>query len=64
MIIKYSTPHYAFDWIYFSTATGRKFLHYCDIVHKFSDDVIMQRRKELLEVQLLHAVILILLCYS
>ena len=46
----YSTPHYAFDWIYFSTAAGHKFLHYCDIVHKFSDDVIMQRRKELQQV--------------
>lgn len=43
------TPQYAFDWIYFSTATGRKFLHYCEIVHKFSNDVIMERRKELLE---------------
>ena len=45
-----STPYYAFDWVYFSTAAGRKFLHYCDVVHKFSDDVIMQRRKELQQV--------------
>ena len=45
-----SVPHYAFDAIYFSTAAGRKFLHYCNVVHKFSDDVIMQRRKELLQV--------------
>ena len=48
--MSYRTPHYAFDTIYFSTAAGRKFLHYCDFVHKFSDDVIMQRRKELLQV--------------
>ena len=45
-----STPHYAYDCIYYSTAAGRKFLHYCDVVHKFSDDVIMQRREELLQV--------------
>ena len=45
-----STPYYAYDCIYYSTAAGRKFLHYCDIVHKFSDDVIMQRREELLKV--------------
>ena len=50
-IYLYSKPHYyAFDWIYFSTAAGRKFLHYCDIVHKFSDDVIIKRRKELQQV--------------
>ena len=45
-----STPHYAYDCIFYSTAAGRKFLHYCDVVHKFSDDVIMQRREELLQV--------------
>ena len=50
MLALSSTPHYALDWIYFSSAAGRKFLHYSDIVHKFSDDVIMERRKELLQV--------------
>ena len=45
-----STPHYAYDCIFYSTAAGRKFLHYCDVVHKFSDDVIMQRREELVQV--------------
>ena len=45
-----STPHYAYDCIFYSTVAGRKFLHYCDVVHKFSDDIIMQRREELLQV--------------
>ena len=44
------TPYYFIDSIYYSTADGRKFLHHCDVVHKFSDDVITQRRAELLQV--------------
>ena len=46
--IGYSAPQHVFDWIYFSTSTGRKFLHHSDAVHKFSEGVIMQRREELL----------------
>ena len=44
----YSAPQHILDWIYFSSSAGRKFLHHSDVVHKFSEGVIMQRRKELL----------------
>lgn len=44
----YSYPLHAVDWIYFSSSAGRNFLHHCDVVHKFSEDVIVQRRKEIL----------------
>ncbi|XP_065910276.1 cytochrome P450 4B1-like [Dysidea avara] len=49
MIERVFTPHYAIDWIYFNTTAGRQFLHYCDVVHKFSEGVIVQRREELLK---------------
>ena len=60
--ICYSSPLYPVDWLYHSFPAGRKFLHHCDIVHKFSENIIMQRRKELiLKVELwfylFHAVI-------
>ena len=48
-----SNPLYFFDWIYFNTPAGHQFLHYCDIVHKFSESVILQRREELLKVVIL-----------
>ena len=47
-VIHYSAPLYAINWIYFSSSAGRSFLHHCDVVHKFSEDVIVQRREELL----------------
>ncbi|XP_065909678.1 cytochrome P450 4F6-like [Dysidea avara] len=43
------SPQYFFDWVYFSTAAGRRFLHCCDVVHKYSEEVIMKRREELLK---------------
>ena len=46
----YSKPHYAYDWIFFSTAAGRKFLHCCDVIHEHSNDVIMKRRMEIARV--------------
>ena len=46
----YSKPHYAFDWIFFSTATGRKFLRCCDVIHEQSYDVIRKRRMEIAQV--------------
>ncbi|XP_065892053.1 cytochrome P450 4F6-like isoform X2 [Dysidea avara] len=42
-------PHLYFDWVYFSTATGRKYLHYCDVVHKCSEAVILRRKEELIK---------------
>ncbi|XP_065897731.1 cytochrome P450 4F6-like [Dysidea avara] len=45
-------PLLAFDWIYFATAAGHKFLHNCNLVHKFSEEVILQRRDELLKTPL------------
>ena len=45
-----SKPHYHFDWIYFNTRSGHEFLHCCDIIHKYAEDVIVQRREELLDV--------------
>ncbi|XP_065885802.1 cytochrome P450 4F6-like isoform X2 [Dysidea avara] len=42
-------PLLIFDWVYFKTADGRKFLNYSKIVHKYSEDVILQRRDELLK---------------
>ncbi|XP_065910275.1 ultra-long-chain fatty acid omega-hydroxylase-like [Dysidea avara] len=42
-------PLYVFDWMYFNTPAGRQFLHYSDVVHKFSEGVIVQRREELLK---------------
>ena len=45
-----SNPLYVFDWMYFNTPAGRQFLHYSDVVHKFSEGVIVQRREELLKV--------------
>jgi len=46
----HSNPLIVFDWIYFRTADGLKFLHYSNIVHKYSEDVILKRRAELLKV--------------
>ncbi|XP_065911380.1 cytochrome P450 4F6-like isoform X2 [Dysidea avara] len=43
------SPQYFFDWVYFSTAAGRRFLHCCDVVHEYSEEVIMKRREELLK---------------
>ena len=42
-------PYY-WDLVYFSTKKGREFLKACEIVHRFSMDVIKKRRKELEEV--------------
>ena len=39
-----SNPLYYYDWIYFNIPAGHQFLHYCDVVHKFSESVIVQRR--------------------
>ena len=38
------------DLIYCFTSSGREFHHYCKIAHKYSEEVIIKRRKELLEV--------------
>ena len=38
------------DLIYYFTSSGRDFLHYCDVAHKYSEEVILKRRRELLEV--------------
>jgi len=38
------------DLIYYCTPSGREFLHYCDVVRKYSEEVIIKRRKELMEV--------------
>ncbi|XP_065886152.1 cytochrome P450 4F12-like [Dysidea avara] len=43
------TPHYALDWMYYFTASGRKFSHYCNLAHEYSEKVIVQRREELLK---------------
>ena len=48
-----SNPLYYYDWIYFNIPAGHQFLHYCDVVHKFSESVIVQRREELLKVEYL-----------
>ena len=53
LLTMHSNPLLAFDWIYFATAAGHKFLHNCNLVHKFSEEVILQRRDELLKVILL-----------
>ena len=50
LFLLHSTPFYAYDWIFFWTAAGRKFLQCCDIIHKYSYDVIGQRRMELQQV--------------
>ncbi|XP_065885820.1 cytochrome P450 4F6-like isoform X2 [Dysidea avara] len=42
-------PLLIYDWIYFKTADGRKFLHHCEVVQKYSEDVILERREELLK---------------
>ncbi|XP_065910268.1 ultra-long-chain fatty acid omega-hydroxylase-like [Dysidea avara] len=44
-----SNPLHLIDWIYFNTTAGHQFLHYSDVVHKFSEGVIVQRREELLK---------------
>ncbi|XP_061466111.1 ultra-long-chain fatty acid omega-hydroxylase [Rhineura floridana] len=33
-----------FDWLYYLTADGRRFRHACDSVHRFTANVIQQRR--------------------
>ena len=45
-----SNPILFSDLIYYFTSSGREFLHCCDVVHKYSEEVIVKRRKELLEV--------------
>ncbi|XP_065886543.1 cytochrome P450 4F6-like isoform X2 [Dysidea avara] len=42
-------PLYFSDLIYYSTRSGHEFLRYSDVVHKHSEEVILSRRKELLE---------------
>ena len=54
LFLLHSTPFYAYDWIFFWTAAGRKFLQCCDIIHKYSYDVIGQRRMELQQVSYQH----------
>ncbi|XP_065910267.1 cytochrome P450 4F12-like isoform X2 [Dysidea avara] len=44
-----NNPLHFFDWIYFNTPAGRQFLHYSDVVHKFSEGVIVQRREQILK---------------
>ena len=41
------------DLIYYFTSSGREFLHYCDVAHKYSEEVILKRRRELLEVHII-----------
>ncbi|XP_054859162.1 ultra-long-chain fatty acid omega-hydroxylase-like [Eublepharis macularius] len=33
-----------FDWLYYLKADGRRFRHACDIVHRFTADVVQKRR--------------------
>uniref|UniRef100_A0A803SQE7 Cytochrome P450 family 4 subfamily F member 22 n=1 Tax=Anolis carolinensis TaxID=28377 RepID=A0A803SQE7_ANOCA len=42
----YSLHNYI-DWIYYLTSDGRRFRHACDIVHRFTADVIQKRRMTL-----------------
>ncbi|XP_065885838.1 cytochrome P450 4F6-like [Dysidea avara] len=49
LIKRLYNPLLIFDWIYFNTADGRKFLHHCEVVQKYSEDVILKRREELLK---------------
>nr|XP_060619510.1 ultra-long-chain fatty acid omega-hydroxylase-like isoform X2 [Anolis sagrei ordinatus] len=35
------------DWIYYLTADGRRFRHACEVVHRFTADVIQKRRMAL-----------------
>ena len=48
--ILYSNPLLFSNLIYYCTPSGRELLHYCDVVHKYSEEVIIKRRKELMEV--------------
>jgi len=38
------------DLIYYFTSSGREFRHCCKVTHKYSEEVILKRRKEILEV--------------
>ena len=51
-----SNPLYFSDLIYYSTRSGHEFLRYSDVVHKHSEEVILSRRKELLEVYYMQTV--------
>lgn len=45
-----STPQYALNWIYYCTKSGQKFSHNCDLAHKYSEKMIVQRSEELQKV--------------
>ena len=45
-----SNPFLYTDLIYHCTPSGQEFLHCCDVVREYSKEVIIKRRKELMEV--------------